>query len=144
MNEHESAAMWKLYADGGKSICIQSSYDKLQDCLPSEIYTGVVRYIDYEKQFISEDNFFRNFMHKRKSFEHEREIRAVWFSPLKPDKDPPAFGLWRGVELEKLIERVFVSPDTPAWFADLARKIIERYALNSPLVQSALSKDPLW
>jgi len=144
MNEHESAAMWKLYTDGGKSICIQSTYDKLRSCLPSEIYTGVVRYIDYEKQFISEDNYFRNFMHKRKSFEHEREIRAIWPLLPKPDEDPPAFGSWQSLDLQELIEKVFVSPDAPLWFADLARKVIERYVLDVPLVQSTLSKDPIW
>jgi hypothetical protein len=96
MNEHESAAMWKLYAEVDGSIAIQTTFRKLEkaivkrkvkkqvvskntrylDLFGSSI--GVVRYIDYEKERISEGNVYYPFFHKRKSFQHEHEVRALF------------------------------------------------------------------
>jgi hypothetical protein len=36
-----------------------------------------VKYVDYETAVIPEGNTFWPFAHKRRSFEHEREVRAV-------------------------------------------------------------------
>jgi hypothetical protein len=95
MNERESAAMWSLYARTNEAVAIQSTYARLRDCLPSnvyagevsseefpgerldeptQIYVGEVRYIDYETEPIPEANVFWPFIHKRRSFEHEREL----------------------------------------------------------------------
>jgi hypothetical protein len=47
----------------------------------SNVFIGKVRYIDYQStdfsNFIDENNPINRFLHKRKSFEHERELRAV-------------------------------------------------------------------
>ncbi len=78
MNEHESAAMWKLYAQTNEAVAIQSTYQKLASCLPENVFVGVVHYIDYETQWLPEGNAMWPFVHKRKSFEHERELRALF------------------------------------------------------------------
>jgi hypothetical protein len=77
MNETESDAMWKLYARSNEAIAVQSTYLLLHSCLPAHTYVGSVRYIDYENDVLPEDDLLRTFMHKRKSFEHERELRAI-------------------------------------------------------------------
>jgi hypothetical protein len=77
MNEHESAAMWKLYSQSSDAICIQTTFEKLAFELPDFVYAGMVDYIDYELGTISQDNIFNRFLRKRKSFEHERELRAL-------------------------------------------------------------------
>lgn len=38
---------------------------------------GLVKYIDYDKDVFPLDNTFYPFTHKRKSFEHEREVRFL-------------------------------------------------------------------
>lgn len=50
----ESAAMWKLYATGGGSVALQSTYNKLRDAVPSAIEDnswslciGCVDYLNY-------------------------------------------------------------------------------------------------
>jgi hypothetical protein len=99
MNEHESAAMWRLYARTKEAVAIQSTYARLRDCLPPEVnmgtveadesfgwrieqrglvYLGEVEYIDVATEAIPQQGFrLTPFMYKRKSFEHEHEVRAV-------------------------------------------------------------------
>lgn len=107
MSEHESAAMWKVYARTEEAICIRSTYAKLSTLLPDDVFVGQVVYIDYDKQSLPINNFLWPYVHKRKSFEHERELRALIadFSYLKkqPRPAPPVIGLWRNVDLITLI-----------------------------------------
>jgi hypothetical protein len=74
MNPYESAAMWKLYARTDEAVAIQSTYTRLRAALPDDAYVGVVKYIDYDTDSIPEDNVFWPYVHKRKSFEHEKEL----------------------------------------------------------------------
>src|SRR5664279_3155794 len=67
MNEHESLAMWKLYASQRESICIQTTFRKLETALPHEAFLGMVKYIDYDRQYISLADGFTYITHKRKS-----------------------------------------------------------------------------
>ena len=125
MNELESAAMWNLYTKTNESVCIQSTYRLLAECLPEEAYIGKVQYTDYDEKWMPERNLFTPFMHKRKSFEHEHEVRAI---VNKSPKKPLAIqdttlasptGIWVKVDLHKLIERIYLSPLSPDWFRDL-------------------------
>ena len=80
MNDHESAAMWKLYLKSNEGIAIQTTYTRLRQALmPSEhqCFMGVMHYIDYDNDLMGSDNLFIPLVHKRRSFEHEREVRAV-------------------------------------------------------------------
>ena len=123
MNEHESAAMWSLYLRSNEGVCIQSTYRKLRSCLPNCVFIGEVNYIDYQTQSFSPQNTFNFIMHKRKSFEHERELRALfWEVDSVPGAQPykakiEAAGLWIEVDLPSLIERVYISPAAEPWLA---------------------------
>jgi hypothetical protein len=80
LNEVESAAMWSLYLRTGEGIAIRSTFKRLCDSMaadPHVIYVGLVGYLDYDTTPIPEGNMFWPFVHKRLSFEHEREVRAV-------------------------------------------------------------------
>ena len=41
----------------------------------------MVKYIDYDTEFIDSGNFLGPFVHKRKSFAHEQEVRALVLKP---------------------------------------------------------------
>jgi hypothetical protein len=150
MNELESAAMWNLYARSNEAIAVQSTYRLLRTSLPNKTYVGSVQYIDYENDFIPEDDLLRPFMNKRKSFEHERELRAI------VDVDPDDENTWVGysvvgaigrtvpVSLDDLIERIHVAPTSPAWFAELVRNVMYRYGLDKPVVVSSLNEKPFF
>jgi hypothetical protein len=89
VNEYESAAMWDLYLKTGEGIAIQSTYQRLYNCLHNSaeaIRLGLVRYIDYDKDgFLNAGNMVEAFIHKRKSYSHENELRAAIF------KLPPTY-----------------------------------------------------
>lgn len=150
MNEHESAAMWKLYTNSNESICIQSTYTKFANVLPETIYIGQVQYVDYSKEWIGERNLFTPYMHKRQSFEHECEIRAIDDQspkgPLPRGKGltPPNFGVWRTVDLHELIERIYIAPSSPAWFRDLVEKFTIRYGFEIEVIKSSLDDEPFY
>jgi hypothetical protein len=150
MNEHESAAMWKLYSSSNEAVCIRSTYRRLRLCLPKCVFFGEVRYINYEKEAFPSSNFLHFIMHKRLSFEHERELRAVFWELLgTPDAQPfkariEANGLAIDVDLPALIERVYVSPTAPFWFANLVVAMTGKCGFAFPVTQSALAETPLY
>ncbi|MCH7580958.1 MAG: hypothetical protein IIB22_11995 [Chloroflexi bacterium] len=151
MNPAESAAMWKLYAETERSLAIQSTYKRrLRDSLDDQVYIGMVNYIDYETQWLPEGNVFYPFMHKRLSFEHEHELRAVIqdlsfgdtrLDLAKPPDDP---GIWKELSLQKLAETVYVSPGSPGWFIELIRLVLERYKVAIEVRQSSLDTEPFY
>ena len=154
MNETESAGMWSLYGQDEKAVALQSTYKLLRASLDEEVLIGKVCYIDYATDVIPEYNTFFAFTHKRKSFEHERELRAVIGDlPLKesPYEGPPidydrpvVAGVWKDLDLKDLLETVYVSPDAPGWFAELVKRVMDRYGLDVQLTQSSLGDDPIY
>jgi hypothetical protein len=150
MNEHESAAMWKLYTAANESICLQTTFNKLREQMPSWINIGMVNYIDYDKMIIGEGNAFNFITIKRHSFEHERELRAVawsiaWEIANTDLRDGLALdGLWVDVDLSTLLDTIYISPTSPPWFADCVRSLVKKYELAVPVQQSALNVSPIY
>ncbi len=154
MNEHESDAMWRLYARTSDAVAVQSTYARLHQALPSLTYLGVVEYMDYQTDWMPENNGFYRFMRKRKSFEHERELRAlIQDLPTKPDPNGSSASVFNyisnaeagrviPVQLPEIVERVYVAPTAPSWFYDLVKRITAKYELNVTVEQSALDQVP--
>lgn len=149
-SSHESAAMWDLYASASGSIALQSTFARLRDALPSEAFVGAVQYVDYANFFIPEHNSLAPYVHKRLSFEHEREIRAI-IQRLptdgeeilvgKPNPDP---GVAIEVELSDLLEQIVVAPTSPSWFAELVVEVTGKYGLTVPVIRSQLEERPVY
>lgn len=138
-SEHESEAMWRLYSSYlENAVAIRTSCEKLYKalgCDPS-ISIGRVQYIDLSKEYACvNDAFWR----KRKSFEHEREVRA-----LTMDCECKAVGKIVPCELSTLLEEVFVSPKAPVWFVDLVNDVNEKYGLQVKVSASELNEEPFF
>lgn len=152
MNDHESAAMWDLYLKSNEGVAIQSTYSKLKKSLTDEqeTYLGVVKYIDYDTEFLDSGNLLSPFVHKRKSFEHEREVRALSLKWPTGDKgmdftqETIDFGVEIKTDLEVLVEKIYVAPNSPAWFAELVRSAVNRYGYKFEVVHSRLNDSPLF
>jgi hypothetical protein len=156
MNDVESAAMWRLYAQTTEAVAVQTTYQKLADALPTNVLMGQVRYISYEKDWLPEGNTYYAYTHKRHSFEHEREVRAIFSKrPTRTDaKDGhpvidtsannPEGGRLIPVNLEGVLENVYVAPTAPAWFSSLVSAVLKRYELNLPVHSSSLDKRPVF
>ncbi len=152
--------MWKVYLKSNEGIAIQSREGGLHDCLRAsgkEILVESVKYIDYETDSLPDAGLLTPFLHKRKSFEHERELRALFADNsalteivTKDRKSRPggisfASGLPIPVDLDRLIERVFVAPTAPGWFQELVKSVLEKYDLkNKEVIKSSINTDPVW
>ncbi|MFA5922238.1 MAG: hypothetical protein WC856_13260 [Methylococcaceae bacterium] len=153
MNEHESAAMWKLYLKSDEGIAIQSTYLKLRESINDDekVYLGVVKYIDYESECIDAGNLLSPFVSKRKSFEHEREIRALvqkWPThngkSFEFDQETIIHGIKIKVDIEKLIEKIYIAPSAPDWFSGLVNAVVQHYGYNFNVVHSKMNERPIF
>lgn len=145
MNIGESAAMWDLYGRDGSAIALRTSYSKLRDALPTDVYLGVVKYIDFEKEFFDLNNALNPVMHKRRSFEHELEVRAV--IPLlfgdvsekyKLDHELTEFGLTIPFDVNASVDEIHLSPDAKPWFVRLLQETNAKLGITPPLTKSSL------
>lgn len=154
LSEYESAAMWKLYLKSNEGIAIISTFNKLKTCLNDErhnIYIGIVKYIDYGKDWLPEGNSLYPFVHKRKSFQHEQELRAViqGFSYKKDggidwSKSPFNGGIYVPVDLDILFDKIYLAPTCPKWLFDLVKALTKKFELNKEVLQSSLDDVPVY
>ena len=149
-NEHESAAMWKLYAQTNEAVAIETDYETLATVLPNNVFIGLVNYIDYETEWLPEGNTFYPFTHKRKSFEHEREVRTV-IQDLPIINDAIAVGSKNSlsgssvdVDIHALIKCVHVSPTAPAWFQKLTEQATAQFGFSFNVKKSNLYAEPVF
>jgi hypothetical protein len=152
MNEEESLAMWKQYTPHGHSVCVRSTYEVLANHLPSECFLGRIRYINYRTQFMEDaegllPSPLSPVFHKRRMFEHEREVRAVIWRE-DPTNDPPFAAADDGkalivpVSLAEIIQEVFVSPEAKPPMREVVEGLLRAYNLTAPVRQSLVNEPP--
>ncbi|WP_198407569.1 hypothetical protein [Pseudomonas syringae] len=138
-SEHESEAMWRLYSTFlANAVAVRTSYQSLYISLDRDplIAIGRIKYIDLKNSYAGvNDAFWR----KRKSFEHEREVRA-----LLSDYDTQDLGKIVKCNLEILIEEVLVSPKAPDWFIHLVNDVNEKFGLKVKVSPSELNEVPFF
>lgn len=157
LNEYESAAMWNVYLNRNEGIAIQSTYQRLIDSLDSykdfNVFVGRIKYIDYQSEAISMANGLSPFIHKRKSFEYEDELRAlIWtlqnggndLNDPNNNKYSDTLGLNVPVDLSILVEKVYVSLSAPSWLREIVASVAEKYGLQKEIVQSDLASRPIY
>lgn len=157
MNDTESAAMWRLYSKSNEAIAVKSTFGLLDKCVGDRCYIGQVKYLDYDgdADLIEDWDALSPFVHKRKSFEHEKELRVlVQALPKTKRRDGlPAYdldavaqqtGRWVKMDLTKLIVEVFTAPQAEPWFRDLVQSVCDKYGLRMQVRQSRMDKDPLY
>ncbi len=161
-NNYESAAMWDLYSKQNDGVAIQTDYKGLCHSFgvpedikdPAPVFVGKVDYIDYSEDKIKEDNLFYPFLHKRKSFEHEKEVRAIAqrlpkefietgrLSSIAPE-NLNIKGVLVPVDLNTLIHKIYVAPTASKMFVDVVVSVAKRYGIKKPIIQSDLYNSPL-
>lgn len=149
-SEYESSAMWKLFLSSAEGIAIRSSTDALAAVLDACGYSvgmSSVQYIDYETTSIPIGNALYPVMHKRLSFSHEHEFRAVIWSQIPANKlliEEDAKFVPVPVDPVRLIDEIHVSPGAPTWFGVLVEKIIKKYGVSASVVRSNLYQRPAY
>jgi len=90
-------------------------------------------------------NMLNPAMRKGMSYAHESELRAITLyvpEPYDPTEALPT-GINIGpINLDVLIEGVYVSPGCAEWIKELTQKIMDKYKLKKPLESSDLDNRP--
>jgi hypothetical protein len=154
INEQESAALWKIYCTGIDGIAIQSTVGRIKSALEVEeidVYIGKVHYIDYLTDSIPFRGITTPVYYKRKSFEYENELRLVTLMPAstkRTNKNNRIISKYNEgcrikINVDALIEQVFVSPICGSWLKKNVNLIMQKYGLNHNVCQSDLNKNPI-
>ncbi|MEJ6706238.1 MAG: hypothetical protein QNK49_00910 [Porticoccus sp.] len=149
LNSVESYALWKIYLSGEKSgVAIKSTVSNLKKSINSgndpykeDVYLGKVEYSDYIRD--TDMTRFDVITTKNKFYDFEKEMRLFIFHyPLSEDGIKPPYNLSNGrhlkVNIDTLIEKIYLSPFAGAWFEDTFRKMIKNICpeLESKIVIS--------
>ena len=143
MGKFESEAMWRLYTREREGIAIKVVFCHFKDAFvgDQEVHAAIVQYRDYWTADIPFHNALLPLIHKRVSFEHEREVRALFLRDA-PEDEPSETGCYCPVDLAKLVGEIVVAPFAEDWFLDLVRSLAERYGLGDRVRSSTLSDAP--
>jgi hypothetical protein len=114
----------------------------------------MVSYVNYDTDVIPPWNGFYPIVHKRQAYDWEREIRGVYSANWSvTDPTDPSKGDWApvgdavipiSVDLDKLVEAVYVSPNARDWFAKLVRDVLSRYGKSWPIQYSSIDGEPIF
>ena len=159
--------MWKIYATEDAGIAIRSTVGRLKRSLDTYIDYPVtissVGYINYETDIIPENYLLHPMFFKRKSYEYENELRALVSTGVDASSGSgesgkrqttlddrkkvdtiDVRGLYATIDIDALIEAVYVSPKAPLWLVELVRSVSEKFRLDAPTIQSDLSAETLY
>ena len=126
--------MWKLYSQES-GVAIQSNVSTLMNVFMGKgVKMALVEYIDFEAFDLPILPY--PVYYKRKSFDHEKELRLVI---LEPDTKSSPEGISVSVDLEKLIRRVYVSPEAEPWIVPVIRRELAQYGLATSVIRSDLN-----
>jgi hypothetical protein len=159
--------MWDLYSKRDAGVAIQSTYRRLSKSLDTNnehtVYIGKVQYVDFDTIWISPDNIYRLFLIKRKSFEHEQELRAIRDLPsddpedkivgkglraghffIGPDIKPvnkstlTERGNYVPIDLEVIV-KIYVAPLAQDYFYEAVTSVAQRFGIDKkPFIKSDL------
>jgi len=137
-NERESEAMWKLYITAkNQGVAIQTTMERLCYSIgKTDFEVGSVNYISYATPLGVDST---PIWYKRTAFQHENEIRAIFREPGNASA-----GLMVKMDLDMLIEKVYISPSAPGWFANLVESILRKYGLDKIVEHSKLDEKPIY
>lgn len=143
-SEHDEYVLWKSYASLTDGIAIKTTVKRLIESLDQDdlrqVYASNVQYINYETEYsFTMTNGFIVLLAphftKRKYFEAEKEFRLLYWDNKGKFTTSPN-GLLFKVNLETLLESVYVSPFCYVWFKDAISDLLNKYSLRCPVVSS--------
>ncbi|MGD0598799.1 MAG: DUF2971 domain-containing protein [Terriglobales bacterium] len=149
-NDSESEAMWRLYADNGKAVAIETTLDALRESIQSQesehrVHIYPVKYLDFfDKGLKPRDCVVEGHLTpllKRLSYHHENEVRAFIGRVPKDLQESRNIKYWQPapvrlpVDVKTLVRRVHVSPYPSEPFESSVIKICELLGLDVGVVE---------
>ena len=160
INEFQSAAMWKLFLKTNNGIAIKTTVGKIKKSISNnseEVFISKVYYKDFSNTTHTDlmddplnrypnsasGGSYSQFNYKRKSFEHEQELRLIYIDMPIPHalKDgiprEPIESKKISVVLEDLIQEIMISPTADDWFKELITRLLTQLKLRQFKVQKS-------
>jgi len=149
----ESNAMWKLYANDNKGIAITSNVKKLKASLkPFRLgapygeerpHFGKVVYKDLSTEIVSTDSIER-FFFKHKAFAWEKEYRVVISLRLASELgvELPEKGVLVDTDIDELISAIFLGPSLNQNEKEQVLSIASKYGLQDRIKNSSMLGTP--
>lgn len=161
INEAESDAMWRLYLKDNEGVAIQTTRTRMLKTIEEtteEIGLSKVRYLNYETDIWYDPidypetnyNLIIPLIHKRVEFKHESEFRLLiqiqdaidnesyW------DKEKSEKGRFIDVNLNILIDKIFLPPTIDKKTADKIINLSKSFGYQFEFINSKLSNDPVY
>jgi hypothetical protein len=165
-SEHESDALWKLYASGGAGIAVVSTMERMYQSVDLTPHMhgilGQVEYADFDNHDMRRDTGAHTVIRpghlKLKSFEYEREVRGIIIAEfivdgtthimddtsLERQRLQQPLGISAKVDLKGLIQSIVVSPTAKSYVEELVRIVAKRHGLDHLVCKSDLLKTPVY
>ena len=109
---------------------------------------GKAHYYDPQLHELPEGNAMQQFLFKLKSYQHENETRAIYqdYTGNYGFAGEPAveYGLHIAVDLDILIENVYLAPTTPRWLVDVVQAVVNQFGLDRSVKPSTLAEKPVF
>lgn len=130
----ESSTMWKSYATRNEGVAIKSTFSRLTKCFLEKestitykqpVHIGKVKYIDFSTEICDSTNAYTPLLFKRDYFIDENEIRAIIGGGILDTLFMQGLhGVNVPVDLDILIESIYVDPVAFGWFFELVKSIV--------------------
>lgn len=149
MNEYESEAMWRLYAENGKAVAVETTFDDLKESIQrgessSVVYIYPVKYLDFFDSALQPHECLVEGIHipllKRISYKHENELRA-FIAKVAPGRAGADVAFWEParirlpIDVKALVKAIHISPYAREPFPGSVAKICEAFDLESGIVR---------
>ena len=139
LSESDEYVLWNTYASLYDGIAVKSSVGRIKESLDSNdersVYVAKVQYYDEVtgSTFGASGgiiNLLSLAFSKRNYFKAEKELRLLFHdNDARLDDNSPRSVSFH-VELNKLIEEIYVAPKSYPWFKDAIAHMIELYGLT--------------
>jgi hypothetical protein len=149
-SESESEAMWRLYAENGKAVAVETTLEALKESIQKRESSGVVhiypvKYLDFfdcglqPRDCVVEGHLAP--LLKRISYQHEREVRA-FIAKIAPNPRAAAdVDFWKPepirlpIDVKTLVKAIHISPYAGEPFPSSVARICKAFGLESGIVR---------
>lgn len=152
IEKHENFALWKIYLGGAKAgVAIRSTVSRVRkaielgrDSYSEEFFVGRVKYRSYIP--LDELSRFALITTKNEYYKYENELRFfILHYPRSEGGVVPPYRMHIGrhvrIDIDALVEQIYLSPFVGAWFEPMLRKILKQFTphLEERIVTSSIS-----
>lgn len=155
MSNMESAVLWKRYLKSDEGIAVKSTVGLLKEAIsrcPETVLIGKVIYGHDNVKGVSKRENVENIsvrigkkqysafdavLAKKESFRQEKELRAMLVAhELTTNAICNEVGVKTLIDINTLIEEVYIGPKAPKWIKNLVKRVSKKYKLKVKVIQS--------